>query len=190
MAFAHSVKLPLRKYFISTWGKICKAFFKLKVKLQPQLMLTQVWLDGKDDRVESPQMSFFPALTPAWTLHNAALPRLDMGPGCVLLTFIVTPTQACRWDSLFPSSWTSKDAYRQSSKKRVLFLGCQASPPPLLPPPVPAAWGSFEVGWQGTPVRARAWAFVSQPLSCSHSYGHRSPVRKTHPLKLHCSLGG
>lgn len=71
---------------ISTRGNICRAFFKLKVKLillHPQLMTTQVWLDGKDDRIRSPQMPFSPALTPAWSLHGAALPRLDVGPGCV-----------------------------------------------------------------------------------------------------------
>lgn len=82
-----------------------------------------------------------------------------------LPTSIVTPVQAYRCDSSFPSSWTSKDAHGQGSRKeRALFLGCQAFPPPLLPPPVPTAWGSFEVGWQGTQVKSQSMHFC-EPTS-------------------------
>lgn len=108
-----------------------------------------------------------------------------------LFTFTVNPMQACRWDSLFPSSWNSKDAYRWGSKKSESIVsrlsGIPSTTAPSLCPQPEAA-----LKWVGRRHKSEPEHVPLWPNLCPapHSCGHRFPVRKTHLLKLHCSLGG
>lgn len=134
---------------ISMQVNICRAFFKLKMKtalLHPQLMPTQVWLKRKGDpalcRITSPWVPFSPALAPAWTSHDAALPSLDMGPvsgshRMAAYTHLFSPLygRLAGEPAYSPLDRPQMMSTGKVVKKRVLFLGCHASPPPLLPLP-------------------------------------------------------
>lgn len=190
---------------IFTQGNICRAFFKLKMKLvllHPELMLTQVWLDGKGDPAVQDHKPTDALLSSTDTnMELARCHSVQSGHEtwvweslhCSLPTFILTPVwMAWRWASLFPSRWASKDARRRGSKKResiVSTLSCIPSTTAPLPmsqqPELALKWVGR--GHKPEPEHVLLWVNLC-PASCR--YGHRSPGRKTHLLKLHCSLEG
>lgn len=85
---------------------------------------------------------------------------------------------------LLPLEWASKNTCRPGNKREsLLFLGCHAFPPHPMSQQLALKW----VG-RGQSLNMYFREPNPHPAACSH--GHRSPSRKTHPWKLHCSLRG